>query len=41
MAKKVEFNQKNLFLAEKLYKKAIESDNRKESAIKDLATVLH
>ena len=40
-AKKAEYGQRDLLLAEQLYRKAIKADNRKESAIKDLATVLH
>ncbi len=40
-AKKAEFEQRNLEKAEFLYKEAIKRNEKTESAIKDLATVLH
>jgi hypothetical protein len=40
-AKRAEYIEKNLAKAENLYKKEIESGERKESAVKDLAVVYH
>lgn len=41
MAKRAEYIEKNLAKAEHLYKKAIRSGDRRASAVKDLAGLLH
>ena len=41
MAKRAEYVEKNLAKAEHLYKKAISMNDRKPSAVKDLAGLLH